>query len=133
MQGVSGSSPLVSTKTKRHLKWCLFVLTGTVSNHLALSGLFAFGFANALCSHPVRARIVVRIPLAEYCVIRRARPTNSKVHLSPPKQRGCLIKIAQKKKKADVLYQKVLSIRLLFGIIKSPNPIIQKARLIIHQ
>ena len=53
--------------------------------------------------------------------------------LSAKKEGAESLTYPKKRKKADVLYQKVLSIRLLFGIIKSPNLTTPKARLIIHQ
>ena len=82
MQGVSGSSPLVSTKNKgdRTVAF-IFVwgLTRTTSHYLPCQY-----FASQFCSEIQSFRaIVVRIRAPRvYCVIRRVRPTNSKIHLS---------------------------------------------------
>ena len=54
----------------------LLFLVETLLDHLARSALFAFGFANALCSHPVRARIVVRIPPTAEILRNSSRPTD---------------------------------------------------------
>ncbi len=60
MQGVSGSSPLVSTKTKGTRSGAFLFLAGTVSNHLALLSLFAplrFNLAFVLGSRANMVRI----------------------------------------------------------------------------
>ena len=83
MQGVTGSSPVVSTKQKRHPQRCLFLFGEALLDQLALLSLFALMLCNLAMFTLGSCANLVRIPsLTEYCVIRRVRPTNSKIQLS---------------------------------------------------
>ena len=71
MQGVTGSSPVVSTKIKRTVLCRPFYFEEPLLKQLVPNGTI----------------LVCIPPSAVYCVIRRVRPTNSKIQLS----RSCTV------------------------------------------
>jgi hypothetical protein len=75
----------------------------------------------------------LRFVIPSVCELAFASQTKPNLNTCGQNKRGCLIKIAKKRKKADVLYRKVLSIRLLCCIIKSPQNNPQESEIIIQQ